>query len=351
MQTEIGVCYGGRFASAIETTSTPLHYLGKARVRNPRTILRVRRELIRVIRERRIELLVTHTSWSHAIFATVAKSMGIPVVFWVHDLFTGWHWLQEWAKRTPPDGLILNSEFTNRESHLPRWNIPREMIYNPVRTQEMSHHRDRTIRRALLTSLGTGKETYVISQIGRIDAYKGHRLLLSALSLLPRDLNWVCWIIGAPSSAANKRLWNELQRSAYSFGIAKRVHFLGERTDIGDLLDASDVVVHPNLKPEPFGNTIIEALLRRLPVIATDMGGAAEILAPKYGILVPADNPKALAAAIASLIKDPTLAASFGDHGPERALELCDPVIQVRKYCSFFERIVGGAPAHRGRLQ
>ncbi len=340
------MCYTTRFALAIEATGIPLHHLGETRTRKPWTIARARKALNNVMRARRIDALVTHAPWSHAMFAPVAKSLGIPVILWLHAPFTGGMWLERWAERTPPDGLLFNSRFTRDISRLPQWAVPAEVIYYPVRHQTLPGGGEYLDRMATRAELGVSHDDCVISQVARIDKYKGHRLLLSALALLPLDCKWVYWIIGAPSSPHEKQLLDQLIRYTYTLGISERVRFLGERTDIPHILAASDVAVHPNVEPEAFGIAVIEELLHGLPVVATALGGPAEILAPSYGVLVPAHDPPGLAAAIERLMSDPNSTAKFREIGPNRARELCDPATQLDKFCSFFEEIakVGTEP-------
>lgn len=336
---EIALCYWSRFASEIEAAGVPLHTLGEAHIRYPWTIVRGRMALKKIIRDRRIELLVTHASWGHAMFASVAKRLGVPVVFWIHDLFTNETWLEKWAARTVPDALIFNSRFTRDNSRFPREDIPTAVIYNPVRHQTVVGGREYADREATRLELGAKHNDCVISQIARIDRYKGHRLLLSALALLRTNDQWVCWVVGAATAPPNRRLLDELLEYGRTLGISERVHFLGERNDISHIMAASDIMVHPNLLPEPFGNVIIEALWHGLPVVAVNMAGPAEILAPNYGILVRPDDPGALAASIGQLIANPASAAELRARGPQRARELCDPVTQTGKLCSFLETV------------
>ena len=68
-------------------------------------------------------------------------------------------------------------------------------------------------------------------------------------------------------------------RSPRTSVLKNRVIFLGQRSDVPRLMSAVDVVVHTSVDPEPFGRTLVEAMLARTAVIATDAGAAAEILA------------------------------------------------------------------------
>ena len=80
----------------------------------------------------------------------------------------------------------------------------------------------------------------------------------------------------------------------------------------------------------PANRAFIEALLARLPVVTTVIGGATEIVDDSCGILVQADNAHELAASLRRLIQDRTLRARMGTAGAARAGKLCDPETQMR---------------------
>ena len=85
---------------------------------------------------------------------------------------------------------------------------------------------------------------------------------------------------------------------ATKLGIVDRVRFLGQRSDIFQLLSAADIFSEPNTSPEPFGISLIEALSARLPVITSACGGAVEIVDTSCGILVSPGDVAELTASI-----------------------------------------------------
>ena len=119
-----------------------------------------------------------------------------------------------------------------------------------------------------------------------------------------------------------------LTKMVDELGLADRVHFLGHRSDVPRLMRAVDVMVHPSIDPEPFGRTLVEAMLTGVPVIATDTGAASDILeAGKAGTLVPANDPDALAAAIDRVLARPDGLADqleYASSGRERTTARTD---------------------------
>jgi len=112
--------------------------------------------------------------------------------------------------------------------------------------------------------------------------------------------------------------------------LTSRVSFLGERSDVPDLLRAADIFCQPNSGPEPFGIVFVEALYAGLPVVTTDMGGPKEIVDASCGFLV-APEPAAVAAALRRLISEPALRKKLAEAAPARARQLCDPQARIEE--------------------
>jgi glycosyltransferase involved in cell wall biosynthesis len=93
------------------------------------------------------------------------------------------------------------------------------------------------------------------------------------------------------------------------------VHFLGRREDVPQILAAADVVVMPSYR-EAQGLAIVEALAANRPVIASNVGGIPEMIrSGENGMLVPSQDPSALASAIALLFRDRALATRLANAG------------------------------------
>ncbi len=147
-------------------------------------------------------------------------------------------------------------------------------------------------------SLGTPKTKKALLILSRLHKVKGIDTALHALALLP-DCH--LWIAGSgPEEAGLKTLAKEL-------GVADRAKFLGWRTDRGALLRAADICLLPS-RYEPFGTVILDAWSTATPFIACESDGPrAAIRNGQNGMLVPADNPPALAGAVRAVLDNPDL--------------------------------------------
>lgn len=144
--------------------------------------------------------------------------------------------------------------------------------------------------------------------------WKGHEVFLKALSLLPPSLKIRGYIIGGAiyqTTGSQFRL-DELQATADRFGLNGRVGFTGFVEAPEAAMRALDVVVHASTQPEPFGLVIAEAMASGRAVIASQAGGAAEIIRDGVDALGhPPGNAERLAACIERLARDAKLRAQL----------------------------------------
>ncbi len=148
----------------------------------------------------------------------------------------------------------------------------------------------------------------IIAMIGRLTPIKGHKDFLKALSLLKKEGgDFSAWIIGdnrAPDHYPD-RYYEELIEMRDSLGLKNDAAFLGHQENIADLLKKIDLLVFPSTYPESFGRVVIEAQAAGVPVVASRLGGAQEIIEEGItGHLFQAGHPKEIKAAIQRVFSD-----------------------------------------------
>ena len=329
MDSEFAVCFEGRCSQELESLGHRPHVLGRVRLSRPHTLIRARRELAALLRRHRYDVVVCHQPWPYVVFGGVARRAGAPVVLWVHMAGEGRHWLERLARRVRPDLAICNSHFS--ASRLSRWlsDAQVEQVYYPVSSPQASTaHNDRAALRRTLT---TPDRDVVIAQVSRLESWKGQHVLLEALARLRDRPGWTCWIVGGAQRPAEVRYRRTLETIVTDGGIADRVRFLGERSDVPVLLDAADVFCQANTSPEPFGLSLVEAMHAGLPVVTSGIGGACEIVDASCGMLTPPGDPIALAGALEQLITDRDLRTRLGAAARGRRGALCDASRQMRR--------------------
>lgn len=331
LEQSFALCFEGRVKEELLTAGATVHTLGDVRVRSPLSVRRARAALDGVLRRERYDVAICHSSWSQSLFGPVARAAGVPLAFWMHAPADGTHWLERWARRTPPRLVICNSEFTARSAPrlYPRARV--EVVYCPVAFAPEAAHASPSTRADVRAELATNESDVVIIQVSRMEAWKGHAAHLEALALLKDVPDWTCWIIGGAQRPVEAEYLEGLKQRASRLGIAGRVRFTGERADVPRLLAAADMFCQPNTGPEPFGLVFIEALMSGLPVVATGIGGAMEIVNDSCGLLVAPDDVSALASGMRQLIESPQRRAELSARSPARARELCDAPTQLAR--------------------
>jgi glycosyltransferase involved in cell wall biosynthesis len=164
--------------------------------------------------------------------------------------------------------------------------------------------------------------------VAQISPWKGQRTAVEALGLLARQgLDAQLLLIGSAKFVAratrfdNERYVAELRARIDELGLRDRVSWLGERDDVPELMRALDMVLLPSLE-EPFGRALIEAMALGVPVLATNVGGPAEIIEHgREGYLVSPDRPEDWAHAIGTIAASATLAEQMGRSGRLRVAQ------------------------------
>jgi glycosyltransferase involved in cell wall biosynthesis len=207
--------------------------------------------------------------------------------------------------------VLAVSEDTRR-SLLAQGYPPRlvEVVHNGIDVEaEAARH-----GAGLRMELGVPEDAVLIGEIARLCDVKGQRQLIEAVALVPG----VHAALAGADLEQGGAYRTMLERLARERGVPDRVHFLGFRPDAGALLDQFDAFVLPSWI-EGLPVTVLEAMAHAKPVIATPVGGTAELVADgETGLLVPPRDAERLAGAIRALVSDPGLRARLGRAGRER---------------------------------
>ena len=338
MLPHFALCFEGRLATELRATGASVHMLGNVRVSRPWTVWKARHQLDQLLRQERFDVVICHSCWPQAIFGPIVRTHQLPLIFWCHDKLNGSHWLERWAKQTPPDLVIANSRYT--QACVPKLypQIRSDILYLPVSCPDIG---GRTANcSAVRAELNTPDDAVVIVQACRLERWKGQTALLSALAQL-RDLpDWLCWIAGGVQRSHEAEYLQELEAQARELGIAHRIRFLGQRGDVPRLLAAADIHCQPNTGAEPFGIAFVEALYAGLPVVTTAIGGGVEIVDEFCGRLIAPNDANALSNVLRSLIANPSERAALAARGPARAQELCDPARQLIRLYQLLSKFV-----------
>ena len=264
-----------------------------------------------------------------------------PVVWHLHDLITAGHFSR--AHRAVAVGagylaarVVANSGATHEAFAAAGGPSRRTVaVHNGIDPRPFADGRGGDVRR----DLGVGAAP-LVGLFSRLAPWKGQHVLIEALRDVPEAH---ALLVGDALFGDERRYADALRRRVAEAGLAGRVHFLGFRRDVPDLLAAVDVVVHASTAPEPFGRVIVEGMLAGRPVVATAAGGALEILTDgETGRLVPPGDAHALGRALADLLARPHRASRVAAAGQREARERFSLDAMVRRLDGHVADVVQG---------
>jgi glycosyltransferase involved in cell wall biosynthesis len=174
----------------------------------------------------------------------------------------------------------------------------------------------------------------LIGVVARLEPEKGHAHLINAMPALLRwaPKTWLA-LVGEGSQAEALRA----QAAALPGGAGDRIIFTGRREDVSAITAELDIAVLPSLR-EAQGISILEAMARRKPVVATAVGGIPEVVADGIsGILVPEASPSALASALISLARSRSRRAQMGAAGYRIVAERFSMDAHVRRVEALYD--------------
>ncbi|HVE84707.1 MAG TPA: glycosyltransferase family 4 protein [Myxococcales bacterium] len=334
MEPSFALCFDGQIARELRDTGATVDLLAPARLSRPWTVLRARRALARVIRDRRPDVVLLHSVWPLVVLGPVPLALGVPTALFLHDLL-GTHPLERWARTLRPALVLCNSAFVAASARGAFGGAEVAVVPLPVPAPPAGSQLSRD---AVRSELGAPPGAVVVLMASRLERWKGHSLLLDALGALRADPSWRCWITGGPQRPHERAYLDELRARALRLGIAERVRFLGHRADMPGLMAAADIHCQPNLGPEPFGIAFVEAMHAGLPVVATALGGAPEVVPETAGLLV-APRADEVAAALSRLLGSPELRASLGQAGQAHARDFFSPARRAAELTARLERL------------
>jgi glycosyltransferase involved in cell wall biosynthesis len=185
------------------------------------------------------------------------------------------------------------------------------------------------------------EDAFMILSTGRLAEQKGLEYLIRAAALLRRDVPAARIVL-----AGDGPLGPELVKLVASQGVEDVVGMLGHRSDIGDLLAASDLVVLPSLW-EGLSISLLEAMAAARPVVTTSIGSNREVTNDgEAAVLVPPKDPESLAAAIRSIATDEAYRQALGMKGQQVQRERYTVSRMLDAYMGEYERLLGQKHVH-----
>ncbi len=282
------------------------------------------REIGRLLREIKPEIVHTHSSKAGILGRRAAYSLGIPCVHTIHGAsfhvgqHPAAHRLYQWLERraAPWTDKFISVADAMTEQYVAAGIAPREKfvtISSGFDVEPFLHPpRDPAdVRR----ELGIAPETVVIGKVGRLFPLKGHEFVIRAAPAICAKFPQVRFLF-----VGDGILREQFERDIANAGLTNRFVFTGlvrpER--VAELIHAMDIVVHTSVW-EGLARVLPQALIAGKPVVSYDIDGAKEVVIPgETGFLAPAESIEPLVAALGELVAQPDLRQQLGAAGRAR---------------------------------
>jgi len=195
--------------------------------------------------------------------------------------------------------------------------------------------------RRLRAALGLSDERFIFLAVGGIIQEKGYEDLLAAASLLREVAGPTDWVVLVAGPQRDKDYGEMLARRLVELGLAETVRFLGYQEDVHALYSAANAFVLSS-RQEGLPTVVLEAMAVGLPVVATDVGGVAEVLQRSGGgLLAEPANPASLAEKMGMLLRSDTLCADLGGRGADAVRQYYSAAAMAERYLGVYRRVTG----------
>lgn len=262
------------------------------------------------MRAHRADLVFAHVPKAHLYASPAASLEKIPYIWWQHEL-PGYKRRQHWvAERLPAAAVICSSRFTADLQRERRPGTPVHCVYPGIElTDEEPHRHERT-------------NDILVGSVARLQRWKRIELLLRAVPHVLQEAPGTRFeVIGGEPVGFDEDYPPSLRSLVSELGIEQAVEFTGHVDAVSGRIRDLDVMAH-TAHLEPFGIAVLEAMALEVPVVASAVGGPAEILRDGVdGVFADVEDERALAAAILNLARDPVYRRALGSSARGRVAE------------------------------
>jgi glycosyltransferase involved in cell wall biosynthesis len=299
---------GSALGARAERAGIPVAWILMPRALDPCAVARIARRL----RQEGAQVLVTHSSVDAWTGGLAARLVSVPVVRMRH--------LSVPVQRNPfsravytalCDKIVTTGEAI-RTLLVERLRVsPAKVVSIPTGVDPEEFHPSRVDPTRIRRELGLERGTPLLGMIAVLRSWKGHLVFLQALRRVRESHPDVHAVL-----VGDGPFRSVIQDAIRCHGLEARVHLLGHREDVAEILSGLDVVVSASTAAEGIPQALLQALAMRRPVVASDVGGIPEVIRHgETGWLVPPGDPQALGSAVVEALSDRAGAQRMGEQG------------------------------------
>ena len=302
--------------------------------------------LVRYLRQQKTDLVHTQLEFADSWGTAAAKLLGIPSVSTQHTLedpvkgTKAYRRLKvhRWVLRNFASRIIAVSEETRTHYLRVARFSPDQIVtlYNGIDLTRFDRPNPQR-RQEVRATLGLGEKTPMITTVAVLRPAKGIQFMLEAMPAILQRVPDARYVVVGDGDHGKA-----LHAIVAEKGLQDHVIFTGVRSDVPDLLAASDLFVLPTLD-DALPTVLAEAMASRVPIVASRVGGIPEMVSDGYnGLLVSPQNVEQLAFSCQNLLSDPTLAQQLRENGHQVAYQRYDIRKQAQKLGELYLQLLPG---------
>ena len=282
-------------------------------------IMIMAKEFKKVCDDFKPDVIHTHLLWPAFLANILFFGSNIALVTTFHNVILGGSKLKLWATRLSvriAKPICIACSEAVRQANTSSGMIPEKLcvtIHNGVDTDKFNPRRVKSPKN---NPFDEQPQSLHVLQVGNLEPRKGYEYTIKALAKLNKE-NIPALVCCAGEGSER----NNLEKLAEKMGVSENIRFLGIRKDVKQLLKAADVFIMPSLY-EGLSIAMLEAMSMELPIIASNVGGAAEVIEDgKSGFLIPPADADALAEKLIILANNEQLRHNIGKQARKRIVK------------------------------
>ena len=322
----------GPIGEKLEQSGIPVYYLELQNIFDFGIVLRFKK----IISDFQPDILVTHLIHADLFGRIFGRLFGIQkIICSQRGKLLQWEFLRiiDRATKSLVTKYIVQTE-TAKHELMGKLRLPEEkfvVIPNAIDIQEYSFDLDKEEKRR---ELGLSGDDVIITCVSNLRRGKGHEYLLEAFEgIHTRHPKTKLLIVG------DGECRQTLLKQVSPYNSKSSICFLGNRSDVKEILRISDIFILPTLG-EGMSNAIMEAMASSLPIITTDLSENRELIENQAtGLLIPIKNSSALYQAISLILDDKILRESLGRNAKVFTEQKFSSPKVIKKLENFFESL------------
>lgn len=299
--------------------------------------------LSRILESKAPDIVQTHNVKSHFLFRLASPAKRWPWIAFHHGYTTtnlrmqAYNQLDRWSLRAADRVVTVSHAFARDLARLGVRQDRIRVLHNSVDAGRATSEEIGEAARSLKARMGIASGERIILSVGRLSREKGHADLIDALDAFRRlhaGVRARLVIVGDGPERPR------LEAAAARLGLADSVVFAGQVRDARPYYAMSDLLALPS-HSEGSPNVLLEAMAAKLPVVATGVGGVPEIVTDgESALLVKPGDPRAMAHAIGTALKDDSLRSGLALRAYETVLSRHSPEARLRVLLNIYRELI-----------